>query len=57
MVTDKQSKQKTKQNKKGKIKGGLLEEQSSSANICRAWPQARKMCTEDLIPRAKLRQV
>ena len=58
MVTDKQ-KQTNKQTKgrNKKEKRGLLEEQNSSANICRAWPQARKMCTEDLIPRAKLRQV
>ena len=53
MVTDKQNKQ-NKTNKKEKTKGGLLEEQNSSANICRAWPQARKITTEDLFPRAKI---
>jgi len=52
MVTDKQiNKNKTKQKGKNK-KGGLLEEQNSSAILCRAWPQTRKMFTEDLIPRA-----
>ena len=60
MVTDKQkqtNKQTKGKNKKKKKKKGLLEEQNSSADICRAWPQTRKMFTEDLIPRAKLRQV
>ena len=56
MVTDKQNKQ-NKTNKKGKLKEDYWRSKSSSANICRAWPQARKITTEDLFPRAKLRQV
>ena len=55
MVTDKQNKKNktTKKEKQRRVIGGS----KSSANICRAWPQARKITTEDLFPRAKLRQV
>ena len=53
MVTDKQNKQ-NKQNKRENKKEGYWRSETSSANICRAWPQARKITTEDLFPRAKI---
>ena len=56
MVTDKQNK-KNKTTKKRKKQRRVIGGSKSSANICRAWPQARKITTEDLFPRAKLRQV
>ena len=54
MVTDKQNKQNKTKTKKGKQKEDYWRSKSSSANICRAWPQARKITTEDLFPRAKI---
>ena len=57
MVTDKQNKQKQNKTKRKKQKEGYWRSKNSSANIFRAWPQARKITTEDLFREQKLRQV